>query len=57
MFIKLAKLRALPSCGVADSMMSVSEREASSLASFERSDIALPRSATLCASSTTITSQ
>ena len=33
MFIRLAKLRAFPSCGVAESMMSVSDRLASRLAS------------------------
>ena len=62
MFIRLAKLRARPSCGVADSMTSVSERRASSRARRLRSDVRpcappAPRSATLCASSMTMTSQ
>ena len=39
---KLAKLRALPSCGVAESMMSVSERRASSLARRLRSEPGAP---------------
>ena len=56
MFIRLAKLRAFPSCGVAESMIRVSERVASSLASLDRREL-LPRSATLCASSMTMTSQ
>ncbi|MNG41658.1 hypothetical protein D3C84_1309930 [compost metagenome] len=56
MFIRLAKLRALPSCGVAESMISVSERPASSCASLARCEPLL-RSATLWASSMTIMSQ
>ena len=56
MFIRLAKLRALPSCGVADSMISVSERFERSLASRLRSE-PVPRSATLWASSMTMMSQ
>ena len=55
MFIKLAKLRARPSCGVAESMMRVSERRASRRASRLRSDRE-PRSATFCASSITMMS-
>ena len=56
MFTRLAKLRALPSWGVAESMMSVSDRLLSSLARRLRSD-RVPRSATLCASSMTMMSQ
>ena len=55
MLTRLAKLRALPSWGVAESMMSVSDRRASSLARRLRWD-AVPRSATLCASSMTMMS-
>ena len=59
MFIKLAKLRARPSWGVAESMMSVSERRESSFARRLRSEVVevVPRSATLCASSMTMMSQ
>ncbi|MOA24323.1 hypothetical protein D3C78_1449960 [compost metagenome] len=56
MFIRLAKLSALPSWGVAESMIRVSERVASSLARRARCEL-VPRSATLCASSMTMMSQ
>ena len=56
MFMRLAKLRAFPSWGVAVSMISVSDRRASRRTSRLRSE-PVPRSATLWASSITITSQ
>ena len=46
MFIKLAKLRALPSCGVAESITSVSELLDNRWAKRLRCD-PVPRSATL----------
>ena len=56
MFIRLAKLRARPSCGVADNMTRASERRASRRARRLRRE-PVPRSATLWASSITMTSQ
>ena len=59
MFIRLANDRARPSCGVAEVMMSVSERVDSSRATLARIETCAPepRSATFCASSMTMMSQ
>ena len=56
MFIKLAKLSGFPSCGVADSIIRLSERSDKSWAKRLRCELE-PRLATLCASSITMMSQ
>ena len=57
MFIRLANDAALPSCGVAEAMISVSDRRDSRSASLARKESVEPRKATLWASSMTMMSQ